>query len=104
MNEYQLKAGESALMDGNLIYHVLGLTNEAGEVAGKVKKVIRDKGNVWDQVDRDALAQELGDVLWYLSRVASHFDFTLEEIAQMNLEKIASRKARGVLGGSGDNR
>jgi len=104
MNEYQLKAGATDLQDGNLIYHVLGLTNEAGEVAGKVKKNIRDKGNVWDQVDRDALAQELGDVLWYLSRVASAVGYTLEEIAQMNLDKLASRKERGVIGGSGDNR
>jgi len=104
MNEYQLEAGETDLQDGNLICHVLGLGSEAGEVAGKVKKVIRDNGNVWGEDTRLAAALELGGVLWYVARIASDLGFTLQEIADMNLRQLASRKERGVIGGSGDNR
>jgi NTP pyrophosphatase (non-canonical NTP hydrolase) len=85
-------------------YPVLGLASEAGEVAGKLKKVIRDKGGILTEDDKAALAAELGDILWYLAAIAIDLDIKLSDMAQGNLDKLASRKARNVLGGSGDNR
>lgn len=85
-------------------YAVLGLANEAGEVAGKLKKIWRDKGGVIDEAAQEQLASELGDVLWYAAALAEEIEFPLDAIARDNLAKLASRKERGVLGGSGDNR
>lgn len=82
-----------------LEYTALGLASEAGEFAGKVKKAIRD-----NTYDADAMAAELGDVLWYLARAAAELDYHLSTIAEMNVEKLKSRKERNVLGGSGDER
>ena len=82
-----------------LEYTALGLASEAGEFAGKVKKAIRD-----NTYDADAMAAELGDVLWYLARAAAELDYHLSTIAEMNVEKLKSRKERNVLGGSGDDR
>jgi NTP pyrophosphatase (non-canonical NTP hydrolase) len=82
----------------------LGLVGEAGEVADKLKKVIRDHGGVLTDPVRDAVAKELGDVLWYLSVLAYELDYDLNTIAQDNLDKLASRQERGVISGSGDNR
>ena len=82
-----------------LEYTALGLASEAGEFAGKVKKAIRD-----NTYDADAMAAELGDVLWYLARAAAELDYHLSDIAEMNVEKLKSRKERNVLGGSGDDR
>lgn len=87
-----------------LIYPVLGLCGESGEVAEKVKKLFRDgNGEVTPEV-RAALIKELGDVLWYLAATADDIGVDLDEVAQTNLEKLASRRARGTLSGSGDNR
>lgn len=86
-----------------LAYVGLGL-GEAGEVQGKIKKVIRDDHGVLGPTKRDQIAAELGDVLWYIARAASELGVSLEDIAQANLEKLASRAERGVLGGSGDDR
>ena len=90
--------------DHPIVYPTLGLVNEAGEVAGKVKKIFRDKGGVISDADRDALKQELGDVLWYFTQICTELDLTLEEVAAANLEKLFSRLERGVIGGSGDQR
>lgn len=87
-----------------VIYPTLGLTNEAGEVAGKIKKIFRDKAGVISEADREALKAELGDVLWYLAQVCTELGLSLEEVAQHNLDKLASRQARGVIGGTGDER
>jgi NTP pyrophosphatase (non-canonical NTP hydrolase) len=87
-----------------LCYAALGLNGEAGEVAEKVKKLIRDKGGVVDDEFRAQVQKELGDVLWYLNALCKELDLNLEDAAQGNLEKLLSRKARGVLKGSGDNR
>lgn len=88
--------------DVGLIYAALGLTNEAGEVAGKIKKMLRDGLDERDVVQ--VIRDELGDVLWYAAMVAHEIGQPLSEIVDRNVEKLSSRKERGVLGGSGDNR
>jgi len=87
-----------------LAYPALGLAGEAGEVAEHAKKAIRDDAGAVTEQRRAALAAELGDVLWYTAQLASELDLALEEIAQANLDKLASRQRRGVLSGSGDDR
>ena len=87
-----------------VIYPTLGLTNEAGEVAGKIKKIFRDKGGVIGDAEREALKGELGDVLWYLAQVCTELDLSLDEVAEHNIEKLYSRLERGKIGGDGDNR
>ena len=84
--------------------YALGLTGEAGELADKIKKVYRDKCGVFKQEEREAIAKELGDVLWYLTRLGATLGFSLEQIAEMNIEKLADRAKRGKIGGSGDER
>lgn len=106
-SEYQKKSRETALYpnkDNNFIYPTLGLNGESGEVAEKIKKVLRDKGGVIDEQTRQELAKELGDVLWYLANLATELKLDLNEIAEKNIEKLFSRKDRGVLSGDGDNR
>jgi NTP pyrophosphatase (non-canonical NTP hydrolase) len=108
-NDYQVEARSTAIYPdknelGGLMYVTLGLTNEAGEVAGKLKKVLRDDDGVLTMEKQQQLSQELGDVLWYLAGVASELGVKLSEVAEMNLEKLRSRAARGTLQGSGDNR
>jgi NTP pyrophosphatase (non-canonical NTP hydrolase) len=88
----------------DMTYPALGLCGEAGEVAEKVKKTIRDDGGVLSDERRESLARELGDVLWYLAQLATEADLDLETIAEDNLEKLLSRQERGVLQGSGDDR
>ncbi|MFN3705968.1 MAG: nucleoside triphosphate pyrophosphohydrolase family protein [Thermoflexales bacterium] len=107
LDEYQQEAARTAqypLIGHDVIYPTLGLTNEAGEVAGKVKKIFRDKGGVISEADRAALGAELGDVLWYLAQVCTALGLSLEDVAQQNLAKLASRLARGVIHGEGDDR
>ncbi len=98
-NEYQEKCKSTAIYPKKdaIAYLSLGLVSEAGEVAGKVKKQIRD-GTVSN------VASEIGDVLWYAARLADELDLSLAEIAEENMMKLLDRKARGVIGGSGDNR
>jgi NTP pyrophosphatase (non-canonical NTP hydrolase) len=90
--------------DHSIVYPTLGLTNEAGEVAGKIKKIFRDRDGEISDADREALKQELGDVLWYLTQICTELDLTLEEVAEANLVKLFSRQARGKIGGDGDIR
>lgn len=106
LNEYQNEAMKTAVypLETAIEYTALGLVSEAGEVAGKVKKMIRDNGGVLDAPTRAALVDEYADVLWYVSEGLRALDTTLEAAAQKNLNKLASRKTRGVLQGSGDNR
>lgn len=106
VNEYQKAALVTAVYpdDKRIIYPALGMCGEAGEVADKVKKVIRDNNQQFtDECNRE-IAKEIGDVLWYCATMAHDIGFTLEEVAQMNIDKLASRQQRGKLGGSGDNR
>jgi NTP pyrophosphatase (non-canonical NTP hydrolase) len=90
--------------DHPIIYPTLGLTNEAGEVAGKVKKIFRDRQGVITDADREALALELGDVLWYLAEICTKLGIRLEDVAAGNIAKIADRVSRGMLRGEGDYR
>jgi NTP pyrophosphatase (non-canonical NTP hydrolase) len=90
--------------DHPIVYPTLGLVNEAGEFAGKVKKIFRDKQGVISETDRDALKYELGDVLWYLAQIATELDLSLDEIAQANIDKLTSRLERNQIQGEGDYR
>ena len=99
-DEYQEFARLTAIYpeDVKVVYPTLGLCGEAGEVAEKIKKHMRDG------ISLVGVGLELGDVLWYISALADDLDITLEEIAQANVDKLASRMERGKLGGSGDER
>lgn len=105
--QYQEKSRKTAIYPNsgeNYVYPTLGLSGEAGEVAEKIKKVIRDKNGVIDEETREEIKKELGDVLWYISQIASELDLSLDEIGEKNIEKLYSRMERGKLSGSGDNR
>tara|TARA_R100001510_G_C7590848_1_gene160610 strand:- start:71 stop:439 length:369 start_codon:yes stop_codon:yes gene_type:complete len=100
--EYQDKAKVTAIFpkEKALEYLALGLSSESGEVAGKIKKIIRDKG----KLNPTDLGAEIGDVLWYCALLAEELSLNLGKIMENNIDKLYSRKERGVLGGSGDNR
>ena len=100
-NEYQKIAKTTAVYPSEytVVYPTLGLMGEAGEVAEKVKKHIRG-----DTETLDGLKKELGDVLWYLSAIASDLDISLEDVARTNLKKLESRLIRNKIKGTGDNR
>lgn len=109
--EYQEKSRITALYpnkDNDFTYPVLGLMAEAGEVADKIKKHIRDDNihtpSELSSEQKKELAKELGDVLWYISQLVTELDGDLGEIAQMNIDKLYSRMERNKIGGSGDNR
>lgn len=91
-------------VDHPIVYPTLGLTNEAGEVAGKIKKIFRDKGGIISEEDREALKYELGDVLWYLTQICTELNLSLEEVAAANITKLFSRLERGHIQGEGDSR
>ena len=108
LDEYQKKALTTAihhtdeLMDKTI--WVLGITGEAGEVVEKWKKIIAYRDGTVTEEDKLELKKELGDVIWYIALFAESLGLSLEEIAQLNLDKLASRKARGTQRGAGDNR
>lgn len=110
LDEYQHQARSTALYpeSAKVLYPTLKLAGEAGEVAEKLGKLIRDEGyqpgSELNTEQRQALAAELGDVLWYVANLAADLQLDLSEVAAANLAKLASRKARGVIHGSGDNR
>jgi len=106
-NDYQTKSRNTAkypVIGHGVIYPTLGLVNEAGEVAGKIKKVFRDKDGQVNAETREALKAELGDVLWYISQVASELNLSLDEIAEYNIAKLYDRLERGKIKGDGDYR
>jgi NTP pyrophosphatase (non-canonical NTP hydrolase) len=84
-------------------YDGLGL-GEAGEVQGKIKKIIRDNGGIISTKEKDEIAKELGDCLWYIASMCQNLGITMESVATANIEKLQSRHARGTVHGSGDNR
>lgn len=105
--QYQSKSRKTALypnLGNNFIYPTLGLNGEAGEVAEKIKKVLRDENGVVSKEKREEIEKELGDVMWYIAQLASELNLSLENIAKKNLTKLLSRKKRGKIKGSGDNR
>lgn len=106
LNDYQEKAMTFAGYPEShkIIYPALGMNGEAGEVADKVKKVLRDNNCEFTEEKKKEIALEIGDVLWYCASLSHDIGYTLDEIACMNVEKLTSRKERGKLGGSGDNR
>ena len=106
LSDYQLRSRRTAIYprEVGLSYPALGLAGEAGEVAEQIKKSIRDDAGVLTAERREALAKELGDVLWYLAQLATELELELDEVAEANLQKLRSRQLRGVLSGSGDDR
>ena len=105
--EYQKKASKTAIYPKRYetIYPALGLCGEAGEVAEKIKKSIRDGLDyLQEEKFKEDLTKELGDVLWYVAALASDLDISLDDVAKKNLQKLDSRKKRNMIGGSGDNR
>ena len=106
LNQYQEEALKTAIYpeDKKIIYPTLGLTGEAGEVAEKVKKVIRDNNQEFTDEKKRQIALEISDVLCYCATLAHDIGYTLEEIAQMNIDKLESRQQRNKIGGSGDER
>ena len=105
-NSYQRTASRTAIYpeQHKILYPALGLAGEAGEVANKVKKIIRDGPENMPEDWREQLSSEIGDVLWYCAALASDLNLTLGMIAAQNEAKLSRRKEQGTLGGSGDNR
>lgn len=105
-NEYQEETAKTAIYpkDQAVPYLIFGLTSEAGEVAGKYKKVLRDQGGVLSAEATAKVIDELSDVMWYISQLSKELGMPLEHLAAYNINKLRSRQERGVLAGSGDNR
>ena len=107
LSDYQERSRATAVYPGvgaNLLYPTLGLCGEAGAVAEKIKKMVRDDAGVLSPERREALAKELGDVLWYVAQLATEAGLDLDAVAAGNLDKLLSRRERDVLRGSGDDR
>lgn len=108
-HEYQIGTSKTALYPGKytiqgLVYTTLGLAGEAGEIANKVKKILRDDDGVMSQETRLKIVDEVGDVCWYLSQLCAELGVSLNTVAESNLEKLSRRQAKGTIQGSGDNR
>ncbi len=106
-DEYQEEALKTAVYPDkgkNFVYPTLGLAGESGEVAEKVKKIIRDKKGVIGEEEKLALKKELGDILWYIATLSKELGLTMNEVAVMNVEKLKSRHERNMIHGKGDNR
>ena len=113
-NEYQTKAirtdsfgdvaGKASVTDMAFMSKILGLVGESGEVAEKFKKILRNERGQMSEEQRQELAKELGDVLWYIAVLAKYLNFELEDVAERNLGKLLDRKERGVIASKGDNR
>lgn len=106
LNYYQQIALETAVYpeEYRIVYPALGMAGEAGEVADKIKKVIRDNNADFSPLKCEEIAMEIGDVLWYCAVLADRIGYRLDTIARMNNRKLKSRQLRGKLGGNGDNR
>mgnify|MGYP001231699548 FL=1 len=106
LEEYQQTASQTALYPERykIIYPSLGLCGEAGEVAEKVKKLLRDNDGILSDEKKQEIKKEMGDVLWYLAALSTDLGLSLKDVAQANVDKLLSRKMRGTIKGSGDNR
>ncbi len=106
-DSYQIEARKTAIYpdkNNNFIYPTLGLVGEAGEVAEKIKKIIRDKNGILDNETKIALKKELGDVLWYISNLCDELNFSFDDVAITNIQKLNLRASKGKITGSGDDR
>lgn len=106
-NFYQKKSRKTAIYPKrgkNFVYPTLGLAGESGEVAEKIKKILRDHGGKINKEHKQEISKELGDVLWYVAQIASELKLDLSQVAENNLEKLFSRYKRNKIKGSGDNR
>ena len=101
MNDYQRQAATTAIYPASVqvLYPTLGLAGEAGEVANKVKKIVRD-----GKLDKEAIGSEIGDCLWYIAAICKDLGLKMEDVAQTNLDKLRQRQEKGTLSGSGDTR
>ena len=101
MNDYQRQAATTAIYPASVqvLYPTLGLAGEAGEVANKVKKIVRD-----GKLDKEAIGSEIGDCLWYIAAICKDLGLKMEDVAQDNLDKLRQRQEKGTLSGSGDTR
>lgn len=107
-DEYQERAHQTSfdteIGGSTLLYPVLGLLGEAGEIANKVKKIFRDNGGELSDIDRAFLLKEAQDCQWYIAEICTQLGVSLDAMAVANLEKLADRAERGVISGNGDNR
>jgi NTP pyrophosphatase (non-canonical NTP hydrolase) len=106
-DEYQIKALATARNKDardEYFHLVMGLVGEAGEIAEKAKKLVRDQNSDLSLIDTDDITKELGDVLWYIAVMAEYLGIPLDDVATKNISKLASRKQRGVISGNGDDR
>ena len=113
LDEYQAEATELAFYSTSIVYPALGLAGESGEVCEKIKKLMRDNDidfnadNAADQIgwmEKRNIALEVGDIIWYCANLLNDIDYSFEEAAMLNLEKLKDRRDRGVMSGSGDHR
>lgn len=108
LDEYQKEALVTAVFNDDqfkdLAHWVFGITGEAGEIAEKIKKIIRDKNGEMTSEDKEELVKEMGDVLWYLAVLSEHLGYPFEEVGKRNIAKLRSRQERNQIHGSGDNR
>lgn len=104
--EYQELCSETAIYSESwkVMYPALGLAGEVGEVCNKIKKIYRDDDGHITEEQRNEVAKELGDCMWYFAQLATDLKVSLDDVVRGNIAKLSSRKERGVLGGSGDNR
>ena len=105
-SEYQNEAAQTAVYGDNnkIIYPALGLSNEAGEVLGKIKKVLRDSNGIYSPTSVVEIGKEIGDVLWYIAALSRDLGLDMDAIANNNIAKLKDRMNRNVIQGSGDNR
>lgn len=107
LNDYQISALKTArpkTANDELFHLLLGLCGESGEIAEKMKKIVRDNNSDFSLVDKADITKELGDVLWHVAVIADYFDVTLDDIGEKNIAKLADRAKRNKISGSGDNR
>ena len=106
-DKYQKECKKTAIYPGigkNFIYPTLGLLGEAGELANKIKKVVRDDNGKLTSEKREEISHEMGDVMWYIAQLSTELGIKLSNIAAANIVKLSSRKKRNKIHGSGDNR
>lgn len=108
LDEYQKEALVTAVFTDDefkdLAHWVFGITGEAGEIAEKFKKIVRDKEAIIGDTDRDEIIKEIGDVMWYLAVLAKQLDVSFDEVGKRNIAKLRDRQNRNKIQGSGDNR